>query len=254
MGVTREWDGASYDRISGPMADMGLDVLARLELQGNETVIDAGCGSGRITAALLDRLSRGHVIAVDGSADMIAAARQRLGDRANLEYVVADLAHLDLGGRTCDAVLSTATFHWIPDHPALVAALHRALRPGGRLVAQCGGMGNIDGVHRAAAAVAGEAPYAQYLAHWEGPWNFRAPDAMAHDLKAAGFTDIWCRLTPRPVTPDDPVEWFSTIVLGAHVQQLPERLRRPFAQEVATRMPQPVVVDYVRLDIDATRA
>ena len=254
MAITREWDGSAYDRISGPMQELGLEVLARLPLRGDETVLDAGCGSGRVTQALLDRLPRGRVIAVDGSHEMLQAARDRLGDDPRVEFVQADLTTLDIGAARCDAVLSTATFHWIPDHPAMLRALHRALRPGGRLTAQCGGLGNIQSIHDAADAVAAEPPFAEHMARWQGPWNFRDPDDMAHDLAAAGFTDISCRLVPRPVVPDDPAEWFRTIVLGSHVQQLPPALRDPFVQAVIARLPSPVTVDYVRLDIDARAA
>lgn len=251
MAITRDWDGSSYDRISGPMEQMGLQVLARLDVRGDETVLDAGCGSGRITAALLERLPRGRVIAVDGAPAMIEAARARLGNAPGLDLRLADLSTLDLAGVRCDAILSTATFHWIPDHPGLFRRLRAALRSGGRLAAQCGGLGNIDAVHAAADAAAAAQPFAPYLATWHGPWNFRHPDDARDDLLAAGFREARCRLTPRPVTPDDPQEWFRTIVLGSHVQQLPDHLRDPFVNAVLDRMPRPVVVDYVRLDIDA---
>src|SRR5271167_1690890 len=144
MPTVRQWDGASYDCISGPMEALGREVLSRLELRGDETVLDAGCGSGRVTEALLERLPRGRVIAIDVSASMLAAARERLGrGSAGLEIRQADLLELELDAPV-DVILSTATFHWIADHEALFRRLHGALRPGGRLVAQCGGEGNID--------------------------------------------------------------------------------------------------------------
>lgn len=252
MAITRDWNGDSYDRISGPMQELGLEVLARLPLSGDELVLDAGCGSGRVTAALLDRLPRGRVIAVDGSPAMLRAAAARLGDDPRLELRLTDLSTLDLAGIRCDAILSTATFHWIPDHAALMRCLHAALRPGGRMAAQCGGRGNIDGVHAAAAQIAGRQPYAPHFAGWTGPWNFRDAHDMRRDLLDAGFASADCRLVPRPVVPDDPEEWFRTIVLGAHVQRLPENLRAAYVTEAVAAMPTPVTVDYVRLDIDAT--
>lgn len=252
MAITRDWDGGSYDRISAPMLAMGLEVLARLDLRGDEVVLDAGCGSGRVTEALLDRLPRGRVIAVDGSASMIAAARDRLGERGNVELVHADLMDLDLGGTRCDAILSTATFHWVPDHPRLFMALRRAMKPGARLVAQCGGFGNIDRVHAAAADVARRPQFAPWFEGWTGPWNFRDADGMTADLEATGFVDVACRLVPRDVVPDDPEEWFRTIVLGSHIERLPEDLRDPFVRAVVQVMPAPVTVDYVRLDIAAS--
>src|ERR1700704_712784 len=137
----RAWNGASYDRISGPMEALGRQVLARLELRGDETVLDAGCGSGRVTQALIERLPRGRVIAVDASPSMAQAARERLGEQADVR--VLDLLDLELE-TPVDAILSTATFHWIADHERLFARLHAALRPGGQLVVQCGGEGNIN--------------------------------------------------------------------------------------------------------------
>jgi trans-aconitate 2-methyltransferase len=251
MTIARDWDGATYDRISAPMEAMGRAVLDRLELRGDETVLDAGCGSGRVTAELLERLPRGRVIGVDGSASMIDAARERLGGSRRLELLVADLTELDLGGRTVDAVLSTATFHWIADHAALFARLRAALRDGGRLVAQCGGAGNIAAIHAAAAEAGAAGPYAEHLGGWVGPWRFAGPQETEALLHAAGFRAARAWLTDWPVTPEDPAAWLRTIVLGAHLEQLPADLRDPFVRDVLARLPEPVVVPYVRLNMDA---
>ena len=165
----RDWNAASYERVAAPLEAMGRDVLDRLTLRGDERVLDAGCGTGRVTAALVERLPRGEVIAVDGSPAMVEQARERLGGRA--EVRVADLLELELD-RPVDAILSTATFHWIADHDRLFARLHGALKPGGRLVAQCGGEGNIAELAEAAARVGEREPA---LAGWEGPWHFASP-------------------------------------------------------------------------------
>jgi trans-aconitate 2-methyltransferase len=142
--MSGEWDATTYDRIADPMARWGEGVLDRLPLHGDEMVLDAGCGSGRVTERLLERLPRGRVLALDASSAMLAEARRRLarfGDRVS--FVRADLGRpLPLDG-SVDAILSTATFHWVPDQEALFANLAAVLRPGGRLVAQCGGAGNI---------------------------------------------------------------------------------------------------------------
>ncbi len=251
----REWDGASYDRISGTMEALGLEVLERLELHGDETVLDAGCGSGRITQALIERLPRGRVIAVDESTSMVDAARQRLqgsaaagADRVDLR--VADLLELELE-QPVDAILSTATFHWIADHDRLFRGLRAALRPGGRLVAQCGGEGNIDVLRGTANEVLANEPYAQHFADWRAPWNYAAAGETHARLLAAGFASADCWLTPAPRQPEDPREFLATIVLGPHVQQLPAELRERFMDDVLAELGEPVVVDYVRLNIDA---
>ncbi|MCW2998466.1 MAG: Methyltransferase type 11 [Solirubrobacterales bacterium] len=254
MTTTRDWNGRSYDRISAFMEELGREVLDRLALTGDETVLDAGCGTGRVTQALIDRLPRGHVIGVDGSADMIAVAAQRLPDGAELH--VQDLCALDVGRRV-DAILSTATFHWIPDHDRLFAALHTALEPGGRLVAQCGGVGNVDAVHAAAAAVGAREPYAAHLAGWQGPWNFSTPQDAERRLRAAGFTDVSAWLMERPVSPEEPLEYLSTIVLGAHLERLPQALHEAYVNDVATALRGEdgrITIDYVRLNLDAVKS
>jgi trans-aconitate 2-methyltransferase len=244
----REWDGTSYDRISGTMEALGREVLERVQLDGDEVVLDAGCGSGRITAALIERLPRGRVIAVDGSHSMAAAARRRLGPQADVR--VGDLLELELG-EPVDAILSTATFHWIADHDLLFQRLRRALRPGGRLVAQCGGEGNIDVLRGRAGAVLAREPYAEHFAAWRAPWNYAGAGETEKRLLEAGFASASCWLQPAPRRPEEPREFLSTIVLGPHVQQLPPDLRERFMDDVLVELGEPVVVDYVRLNIDA---
>jgi trans-aconitate 2-methyltransferase len=251
MPQVRMWDGASYDRISGPMEALGRDVLERLSLVGDETVLDAGCGSGRVTEALLERLPKGRVIALDSSASMIAAARERLG-RADgrLEIRQADLLQLDLGEEV-DAILSTATFHWIADHEALFARLRAALRPGGRLVAQCGGEGNIETLRGRTAPLLADDRYAAHFAGWQPPWHYAGPRETEKRLLAAGFRASECWLQAAPQKPEHPREFLATIVFGPHVQHLPQDLREPFMDDLLALNGEPVVVDYVRLNIDA---
>ncbi len=246
----RAWDAESYDRVGGPMTDMARAVLDRLHLRGDEMVLDAGCGTGRVSALLLERLPHGRVIAVDADPEMVRVARSNLGDRVAVHQ--ADLAHLDLG-EPVDAVLSTATFHWVLDHAALFRSLHRALRPGGRLVAQCGGEGNIAALRAAGDAVAADATFRGHFDGWTAPWYYAGPDETAERLAAAGFEDVRVWLEPWPVTPDDPAEYVATVTMGAQVQRLPDALRDPYVQAVLDRVPEPFTVDYVRLNIDARR-
>ena len=172
MKATRDWDARTYSRVGTPMAQWGERLIDRLELRGDETVLDAGCGSGGVTAKLLDRLPQGRVIAVDGSPSMVAAAREALPvDRVQTQ--VCDLTALELD-EPVDAVFSNAVFHWISDHDRLFAALHAALRPGGQLVAQCGGEGNIAALKAVMREVGEREPYAEHIADWR-PWNYAAP-------------------------------------------------------------------------------
>lgn len=245
----REWDAETYDAVSDPQFEWGIEVLRRLELSGNESVIDAGCGSGRITAELLERLPQGKLLAVDGSEAMIAKARERLGDRAT--YMVADLAELEVG-EPVDLVFSTATFHWITDHDRLFGHLHAALRAGGRLVAQCGGEGNVAEYAQAIVRAAARPEFAHHFEGMAPMWNFAAPDVTEARLRKAGFSEARCWLQPKPVTPAKPLEFITTVTLGPHLAQLPEQLRRPFAEGVLAEAGEPLILDYVRLNIEAT--
>ncbi len=248
MPGVREWDGKTYDRISAPQQHWGRTVLERLPLKGDETVLDAGCGSGRVTEMLLERLPRGRVVAVDGSASMAAVARERLGERA--QVMVGDLLELELS-EPVDAILSTATFHWIADHDRLYARLHAALRAGGRLVAQCGGAGNVASVHAAAREVGGHAPFAEHLAGWEGPWNFTTSPQAHASLIGAGFAEARCWLVQAPVKPPEPEQFLRSVILGPHLERLPAGLHDRYVEEVAGRLGEPLTLDYVRLNIDA---
>jgi trans-aconitate 2-methyltransferase len=231
--------------MSAPLEAMGREVLDRLSLSGDERVLDAGCGTGRVTAALLERLPRGEVVAVDGSPAMVEAARERLGD--SVELRVADLLELEIAPPV-DAVLSTATFHWIADHDRLFARLLGVLKPGGRLVAQCGGAGNIAALAAAAELVGAREPFAAALDGWSGPWNFAGTEETAERLTRLGWTDVWTWYQHVRVEPDDPHEYLGTVALGEHLERLDAGLRGPFVEAVIAELDEPVV-EYVRLNI-----
>jgi trans-aconitate 2-methyltransferase len=249
--TTRDWDGATYHRVSTPQVEWARALLDRLELCGDETVLDAGCGSGRVTALLLERLPEGRVVAVDAAAGMIEEARANLDD-PRVTVLRQDLIELDLG-ETVDAVFSSAVFHWIHDHDTLFAGLAAALRPGGRLVVQCGGHGNIDDVRAIARELACMEPYAEHLDPLPEPWNYATPEDTKRRMRAAGFTEVEAWLQPWDVEPPEPLTFLGSVCLGPYTDLLPEDLHAPFVQAVAGRLGDPVKLAYVRLNITARR-
>lgn len=250
MTPSRDWDAATYDRISGPQQAWAAEQLDRLDLAGDEYVLDAGCGSGKITAELVRRVPQGRVYAVDAAPSMVRHTQAALGDKVTA--LCQDLAELDLP-EPVDVVFSNATFHWIPDHDALFAALHRNLKAGGRLLAQCGGRGNIDSFRRLAEAVAAEEPFAPYFVDWVRPWNYATAEETAARLKRAGFAEVSCWLQDRPTTPEEPRSFISTVCLVRHLDPLPAELHDPFIDRVLERAGDPLVLEYVRLNMSARR-
>jgi len=257
----REWNAASYHRVANPHVNWGGPVLDRLPLQGNETVIDAGCGTGRLTALLLERLPDGQVIALDQSQNMLDEAgeflRPTYGDR--VEFRQVDLQELDLD-QVADAIFSTATFHWLPDHDRLFANLFRALRPGGWLVAQCGGGPNIARIHERAMRILRQEPFAQFIGDWNGPWNFADAGITAERLARAGFTDIDTNVIAAPVTMPDAAEYgefLETVVFGTHLERLPDKeMRQDFIGQMVDlgeRDHPPFELDYWRLNLQGRK-
>jgi trans-aconitate 2-methyltransferase len=244
----RDWDADSYHRVAGPQEEWGREVLDRLPLRGDETVVDAGCGSGRVTRLLIERLPRGRVIAVDGAPSMVARARETLGSQATV--LESDLLELTLE-EPVDAVFSTAVFHHIRDHDRLFARVREVLRPGGRLVAQCGGEGNAVRFRARADGVAERDPYARHLRGMARPWYFPSPEATEERLRGLSFDQVRCWLEPRPARPADPAGFLRTVLLNYHVDRLPGELVDSFVADVLRAAGEPLEVDYVRLNIDA---
>ena len=243
-----EWKAEEYDAQSAPHEEWQGQILERLELKGNETLLDAGCGTGRLTKRLVELVPDGHVIGVDASASMLEKAREHLGEDFDLRQ--QDLTHLDIPEKV-DAVYSSAVFHWIDDHEALFRSLHDAMKPGARLEAQCGGDGNIAEIHRALDALGGDERFAPYLRSDRRPWNYASVGDTELRLDEAGFSDAKVWTQDWPVHPRDPAAYLKAVILPWHLDRLPPALHEPFVRAVLETSPRPLAVDYVRLNISA---
>jgi len=254
-----EWQADLYHRVSTPHRRWGASVLDAIAFRGDERVLDAGCGTGAQTAQILEKIPRGHAIALDASSAMLEVARRelaRFGERVT--FVQATLAVDSLPARI-DVVFSNATFHWVPDHAALFHSIHAALVPGGRLHAQCGGAGNL----RRTRALLDEATrgerYVEFFEGMQPPWFFAGVAETTEHLEAAGFAEVevWLEDARTPF-PDVAayMEFVRVVILGAFLPRLPEPLRTPFVAEIAGRaaLDDPALtLDYVRLNIRATK-
>lgn len=259
MTLAREWDAGEYEELSAPQTRWGASILGRLEVRGDEAAVDAGCGTGRVTELLLARLPLGSVLAVDRSRAMVEAARRRFEGESRVRVECQDLLALEVRERV-DLVFSTATFHWIKDHDRLFQNLARTLKPGGRLVAQCGGEGNISRATQAIDETVREERFRRYFEGWEDDKCYADPSSTKRRLEASGFEEVETWLHDEVAAFDsveDLARFLGVVVLGGHLEQLPEVLKGPFAAGVADKVAvlggEPAL-DYVRLNIIARRS
>lgn len=273
--MLREWDAPTYHRVSQPQVSWGEAVLARLEAVRHpvDVAIDAGCGTGRLTAELAARLPAARVIGVDVSEKMLAEASLRPGLKAGAtgagatgvgaavrgpRFVRADVSALPFAG-VADLIFSTATFHWVLDHPRLFRGLWRALKPGGSLLAQCGGERNLAEFHARAERLMAQAPFASFYKGWKGPWEFASAERTAERLRDAGFVEIETSVQPAPVLIADGrayEEFITCVILRLHLAPLPAGLANAFVRELTARAAKddpPFRLDYWRLNMSAGR-
>jgi len=254
---SREWDAAEYHRLSTPQFQWGQRVLRALHLRGDECVLDAGCGTGKLTRLLLQNLPRGRIVGLDVSRNMVQYARRDLqaefGDRA--QFIAADLLALPFHG-VFEGIFSTASFHWVLDHDALFRNLFEALRPGGWLHAQCGGGPNLARLRERVRALSQTPQFVNWLGQFPEPWFFSDVEGAACRLRSAGFHEVETDLEQASFAVSSKEEfqgYLRTFVLHRHLELLPsEDLREVFVRELAAVSGgdnPPWTLDYWRLNL-----
>ena len=233
----REWNSSAYHRLSAPQVSWGNKVLSRLKLRGDENILDAGCGTGRLTAELLESLPHGHVVGIDLSQNMLRSARKHLSQfGARVSLASCDLLHLPFRA-VFDGIVSTAAFHWVLDHDRLFVNLQQALVPGGWLEAQCGGAGNLVRLRRRVDTLAATPEFAQYFAGFREPWLFQEPKPAAEGLRRAGFVEIETSLEEAPTvlgSASEYGEFVQNIILRRHLENIPSEPGRARLIELLT--------------------
>lgn len=261
--MAREWDSAAYHRLSGPQFGWALKVLDRLQaigLRGDEDILDAGCGTGRVTAELLRRFPRAHVTAVDASENMVREARLTLhefGTRATVKQ--RDLLELPYSS-AFHVVFSTAVFHWIKDHERLFAVVFRVLKPGGTLLAQCGGGPNLKRVRDRIQFLLESEKFKKYFAGWQRVWEYPGPELTQERLERAGFRDVSSSLEAAPVAfsvQQEYRDFLTAMILHPYLERLPAELQPEFQDELVRQAAEdhpPLVLDYWRLNMYGRKA
>jgi trans-aconitate methyltransferase len=237
------WSSEGYAKNARFVTDLGAPVLELLDPRAGEHILDVGCGDGVLTKKIADLGC--SVIGLDSSAEFVVSARN-LG----LTVVQQSASEMDFGPRF-DAVFSNAALHWMKDADAVIAGVARALRPGGRFVAEMGGQGCVKTL---LSALVEELDRRGYDGPAANPWYFPTVEDYGGRLAAAGFQVRSMALIPRPTPlPGDVMGWLTTFC-GCFTAVLPERDRAAYLESVRERIKPQLcdatgrwTADYVRL-------
>lgn len=259
QGKPIEWDATAYDKLSDPQFSWGMKLLATLTLRGDETVLDAGCGSGRLTEELVKLLPNGRVIALDLSGNMLQNAQERLALAGNrVLFQRADLSNFRLSEEV-DGIFSNAALHWVPDHDSMFPSLFRALKPGGWIIAQFGGEGNLAKLKSRTRELCNVEPFEKYMKEFSDGAHYETEAATRHRMESAGFVEIETSRHPEPVrfpNASSMKMFVSKVNLHRYLAALPDELSDQFAAklvEFAANDEPPYTLDYMRLTIRAKK-
>ena len=237
----KAWDGVAYDALPLPHEQWGIRTIAALNLQPYETLLDAGCGTGRDAQLALEQLPNGSLVCVDQSSTMLEQCRTRFGADSRVRIMEGDLDKpLPVEPESIDAIMSVAALHWLADHNNVWNHFYSALKPGGRIATDCGGFGNL-------AKTLVLVPQIDQSIKFPN-WYYANITSTEELLKAAGFIDIEVNLRPHP-TPLPDKETLATY--------LKTLVFREWSDEQITKMSDLLTdntLDYVRLEVRASKA
>jgi trans-aconitate methyltransferase len=230
-----EWDAEDYAAHSQGQYRWGLNNLDRLLLSGTECVLDVGSGDGKLTAEIARRVPGGRVVGVDNAPAMVEFASLSCAEsQSNVSFVLGDAQALDFDAEF-DIAFSNSTLHWVPDHPAVLRGLFRALKPGGRIYLSMSGRGTAAVVLSVIHELAQHAPWRTWLDHMPVPWYFFGSEEYRIWLHAAGFILGRVELVPRIMRQQGVAgveSWLRTAWMP-YTDRVPEDDRALFVTEVA---------------------
>ena len=238
MSGSWRWDAEDYARSSQAQLGWARELIDKLALRGDESVLDIGCGDGKVTAEIARRVPRGGVTGIDSSEDMVRRARETWPPARfpGLVFSLADARSLAFDARF-DVVFSNATLHWVKDHHPVLRGIARSLRPGGRMLLQMGGRGNGDAIFAVAREMIDEPSWCGYFEGFEFPWGFYGPEEYAPWCREAGLRPSRIELLPKTMTQDGPeglAAWIRTTWMP-FTARVPEERRESFITEAARR-------------------
>lgn len=244
------WNAAAYESNARFVSDLGMPVVALLDAQPGERILDLGCGDGVLTKKLQDMGC--EVLGIDPSPEFIQAASE-LGLNVSLQ----DATEMDFDDEF-DAVFSNAVLHWIPDADRLIGNVFRALRNGGRFVAECGGHKCVETIRTALIA---ELEKRGYDGHASDPWYFPTTADYGARLEKAGFRVQYIEFIPRPTPLPGDIRGFLETFGGTFMSALPAEERNAYIDDVRDRIKSALysnegtwIADYTRLRFKAHKS
>jgi len=245
---TYRWNAQDYAQNSKAQQQWAKELIALLQLIGHETLLDLGCGDGKVTAEIAKNVARGTVVGIDNSAAMIALAQGRYPEQQhpNLSFRVMEAANLSFA-ESFDLVFSNAVLHWVKQHQPVIDGLYRSLKSGGKILLRMGGRGDAAGMRATIDRVKDTAPWSQYFIGFEFPYTFPGVDEYRVMLEVAGFTVKRLELVAKDMTHDGLeglASWIRTTWLP-YTQRLPVDLRESFIEAVCSSY-----LDQVPLSVD----
>lgn len=233
-----EWDAAAYAKMSGLQKAMAAQVLALLELRGDERVLDVGCGEGKITALIAARVPHGEVLGVDPSRDMIAFASSHFGPdtQSNLRFEVADARALAFTD-AFDLVVSFNALHWVPDHDSALRSIRAALKPGGRAQLRMVTAGPRQSLESVVEDVRQSPRWQRYFTGFSDPYLRLTPEQYVAAAGRNGLRAVRVRTRDETWDFESRIAFYTFCAVGlvAWTQRLPEAERTAFVDDVLDR-------------------
>lgn len=258
-----EWDAEDYSRSSAAQQVWARELIGKLHLNGDESVLDIGCGDGKVTAEIAALVPRGTVLGIDSSPEMVDFANRNFGDsRANVGFLLKDARDLDYV-EEFEVVFSNATLHWVIDHRPVLRGIARALKPGGRILLQMGGFGNAADILSLMDALPDDTKWKRYFPESVQAYGFYGPGEYREWLLEAGLTARRVELLTKDMAQrgaEGLASWVRTTWLP-YTQRVPEDLREEFISDIVERHIRShppdanglVHVQMVRLEVEARK-
>lgn len=259
-----KWNPEDYAKNSDVQLKWAQELRQNLNLQGNESVLDVGCGDGKITADFATTLTSGRVMGVDSSPEMIAYATRTYPSKqySNLSFACVDARSLDFD-QEFDLCFSNAVLHWVDNHPAFLRGAHQSLRGGGRLVISCGGKGGAAEVLQVFSELVVCESWQPYFGGFRNPYFFYGDQDYLPWLEEVGFAVKRLELVTKDMThrgKDDLASWIRTTWMP-FTQCVPESERDNFISQFVETYVERIPLDQnglvhirmVRLEVNALK-